>query len=133
VKIHRQQTNRWPIESACDCLQDRLAELESAARIGDECIADYVDGVSAAVQRLLNELERLEFRHRAVLGERVSLLASRKQDGEARLNYYPQIVDAELWQAAQSAISARRVKTASGAVTGNFQGALARSSTCSRG
>jgi DNA invertase Pin-like site-specific DNA recombinase len=32
---------------------------------------------------------------RAVLGERVSLLASRKQDGEARLNYYPQIVDAE--------------------------------------
>jgi DNA invertase Pin-like site-specific DNA recombinase len=59
---------------------------------------------------------------RTVLGERVSLLASRKQDGEARLNYYPQIVDAELWQAAQSAISARRGKTADGKVTGKFQG-----------
>jgi DNA invertase Pin-like site-specific DNA recombinase len=59
---------------------------------------------------------------RTVLGERVSLLASRKQDGETRLNYYPQIVDAELWQAAQSAISARRGKTVSGKVTGKFQG-----------
>jgi hypothetical protein len=59
---------------------------------------------------------------RTVLGERVSLLASRKQDGEARLNYYPQIVDAELWQAAQSAISSRRGKTASREVTGKFQG-----------
>ena len=49
---------------------------------------------------------------RAVLGERVSLLASRNQSNdETRLNYYPAIVDAELWQAAQAAISARRGKT----------------------
>ncbi|MBV8350937.1 MAG: recombinase family protein [Verrucomicrobia bacterium] len=60
---------------------------------------------------------------RAVLGERVSLLASRNQNsGETRLNYYPAIVDAELWQAAQAAISARRGKTADGKTTGKFQG-----------
>jgi hypothetical protein len=40
MKIHRQQTNSWPIETACDALQDRVSELESAARIGDEFVAD---------------------------------------------------------------------------------------------
>jgi len=40
IKIHRQQANRWPIETACDALQDRVSELESAARIGDEFVAD---------------------------------------------------------------------------------------------
>jgi DNA invertase Pin-like site-specific DNA recombinase len=64
---------------------------------------------------------------RAVLGERVSLLASRNQnDGETRLKYYPAIVDAELWQAAQAAISARTIKTADGKTTGKFQGRTGR-------
>ena len=60
---------------------------------------------------------------RAVLGERVSLLASRNNgNAEVRTSYYPAVVDAELWQAAQAAISARRGKTANGEVTGKFQG-----------
>jgi hypothetical protein len=31
MKFHREQTGRFPIESACDALQDRVSELESAA------------------------------------------------------------------------------------------------------
>jgi DNA invertase Pin-like site-specific DNA recombinase len=69
---------------------------------------------------------------RAVLGERVSLLASRNQ-GEVRTNYYPPIVDAQLWQAAQAAISARRGKTASGEVTGKFQGRTGKTVNLFRG
>jgi hypothetical protein len=57
----------------------------------------------------------------AVLGERVSLLASRNQpNDEVRTNYYPAVVDAELWQAAQAAISARRGKAADGKTTGRL-------------
>jgi DNA invertase Pin-like site-specific DNA recombinase len=44
---------------------------------------------------------------RAVLGERCSMLASRNVGKEVRVNYYPQIVPAELWQSAQAALAAR--------------------------
>ena len=59
-------------------------------------------------------------------GERVcevcGSLVPETSDAEVRTNYYPAIIDAELWQAAQSAISDRRGKTADGTTTGKFQG-----------
>jgi hypothetical protein len=42
MKFHREQTGRYPVESACEALQDRVAELESATRIGDEDTPEYV-------------------------------------------------------------------------------------------
>jgi DNA invertase Pin-like site-specific DNA recombinase len=60
--------------------------------------------------------------NRAVLGEYQPKFKGGKPDGESRIGFYPQIIDAALWQEAQRAISERRTVTGGGVVTGKHSG-----------
>jgi DNA invertase Pin-like site-specific DNA recombinase len=67
--------------------------------------------------------------NRAVLGEYAPHKGRgrhRQPDGEPRLEFYPPIITADLWQRAHRAIASRRTTSQKGKVTGKFAGQVGR-------